>query len=191
MKETEYLKLYIDELSQIRPCSTEENLTLLGRMASGDDDARSRLIEGNLHIVPEIVTEYEGSGAPVSDMLQEGNMALMEALEAISGKVTDPESFLAVRVRGALEEFIRLEGVESLAAHKLEDEANRLINLTRDFETEHERTATLSELAQLMGLPEDEVENIMRISYSAISLGDSNSTGQKPAKDPLRDGWGE
>lgn len=191
MTENEYLKLYIDELAAISPCSPEENMALLERHLSGDEAAFSRLVEGNLHIVPELVSEYEGSGAAVSDMIQEGNLALMDALGSCE-KTAGLELHIASRVRAAVEEFIRAEGEEVLAAKKMEDEANRLITLTKEFEDENGRTATLPELAKLMGLTEDEVENIMRVSYSAITLGDIGDGGRPRGggRDPLRNGWG-
>ena len=192
MKQDEYLKIYIDELSQINPCLPEENLSLLRKVSLGDEQARARLIEGNLHLVPEVVIEYENSGAQVGDLIQEGNVALMDAVSALDGRDAGLEAFLTERIRAAIEEFIRLEGVETLASRKLEDEANRLINLTRDFEAEHERAASLAELSELMGLPEDEVENIMRISYSAMTMGDKSAGEEKaPQRNPLRDGWSE
>lgn len=99
------------------------------------------------------------------------------------------EEFLSGIIKKALEDFISKEGKEILAARKMEDEANRLLNLTRTFEEEKGRTATLSELAELMGLPESEVENIIRVSFSAMSLGDKSEEAA-PGKNPLKDGWG-
>lgn len=167
-----YLQTYIDELSLIEPCTPEENSFLADRLLKGDDSVQMRLIEGNLRFALERAIPYENSGAPTEDLVAEANLALTNAVKqyAEEGVKSDFEEFIAGAVDKAIEAFIEEEGKTELAAGKLEDESNRLMEVIRDFEEEHDRAATPEELAEQMHLDVDEVERLVRISHSAIKL---------------------
>ena len=212
MEEKEYIKTYLDELENVTPLGEEENVKLVARLRVGED-VSEKLIEGNLYLVPGIVSEYLESGAPVGDLISEGNMALMNAARGLAevDEVPDKiDEFFVSKIREAIENFISEEGRISLAAAKMEEEANRLFEITKDFEDENGRPATLAELAELMGMSEDEVENILRVSYSAMMLGDVGEDESKQItepkdedggdeagyfgdgkRNPLIDGWGD
>ena len=209
MDEKDYIKTYLEDLEGIEPLGEEENAKLVAELRSGAD-VSEKLIEGNLYLVPGVVSEYVDSGAQVGDLISEGNIALMNAARGLAEDDEVPEKideFFVSQIRDAIENFITEEGREALASAKMEEEANRLFEITKDFEEENGRTATLAELADLMGMSEDEVENILRVSYAGIMLGDvgddepaqdddQSDDGEDPGyfgidkKNPLTDGWG-
>ncbi len=170
----DFLKKYIDDISTVEPCTKEENAFLADRLIKGDASAKTRLVEGNLRFAIEQAAKYEESGALADELVAEANVALMEAVIRYEQErvASDFEEYIAKAIDHAINEFVEAEGRGKLAAGKLEAEANRLLEITRDFEEEHERPATLEELSDLMGLEQDEIERIVRTSYSAIKLGD-------------------
>ena len=167
-----FLQTYIDELSLIEPCTQEENAFLADRLIKGDTSVKLRLIEGNLRFALERAVPYEKSGAPAEELVAEANLALTNAVKQYGeeGIKSDIEEFIADAVDRAIEAFLEEEGKTRLASGKLEDEANRLLDVIHDFEEEHDRPAAPEELAELMRLDVDEVERLVRISHSAIKL---------------------
>ena len=99
------------------------------------------------------IEEYRGAGV----RMQGGSLA----------------AFLENRVDEALKALIAEQGGFDHTAEKLAREANRLLRITKEFEEEFGREASLAELAEEMQMTEDEVEAVMRTSYSAMEIGDS------------------
>ena len=78
---TEPLKIYLNEIGQIPLLDAEEEKELGRRSVDGDEEARRRLEEGNLRLVVSIAKHYTGRGIPLMDLIQEGNIGLMRAVE--------------------------------------------------------------------------------------------------------------
>ena len=78
---TEPLKIYLNEIGQIPLLSEEEERDLGCKSASGDEDARRKLEEGNLRLVVSLAKHYTGRGITLMDLIQEGNIGLMHAAE--------------------------------------------------------------------------------------------------------------
>jgi len=214
-----YIEMYLKELSEITPCDVAENTRLLKNLRGGDDEAKARLIEGNLHLVLTEAIPLETCGLPIEDIISEGNLALVSAVDEVesSAIVQDGETFakhLSNKIHEGMMNFIDEEGAVKLSEAKLEEEVNRLMLLTKNFEEENNRPATLEELAKLSGLTIEETEELVRISYSAMQMGDNSEGGNKepginpdpgfepgpginpdldfepgPGKNPLKDGW--
>lgn len=180
MEERDYIKNYMKELELIDALSEEDNKKLIISASSGDEEARARLVEGNLYLVPLRVSEFLESNVNVSDLIQEGNIALMDAIRALyesddDYKVQNYTEYFSELIDIALNAFIAEESEAAMAANNMKDQANRLLDITTKFEEEYDRAATLPELANLMGLEEEEVENILKTSYNAMKLADGNN----------------
>ena len=80
-KVSEALQIYLNEIGQIPLLSEEEERDLGEKSARGDEEARKRLSEGNLRLVVSLAKHYTGRGIPLMDLIQEGNMGLMRAVE--------------------------------------------------------------------------------------------------------------
>ncbi len=199
MQDMDLLSIYLAELEGIEPLSAAEEETLLEQLKSGVVTARDRLAEGNLHFVLECVTDYESFGSSVSDLVQEGNVALLSAIDAAAAdaSVVSGERFkreLERQIRAAIEAHLKEEEVADAAAIRFTREANQLFETTREFEEREGRAATLEELVHETGLTADEIEYIIRVSQSAIERGDANPKEEEAESfddggDPLTDGW--
>ena len=197
MQDMDMLKIYLTELEGIEPLSAEEEEDLLEQLKSGVLSARERLTEGNLHFVLECVADYEDYGSSVNDLIQEGNMALLSAIDEAAAEpgLTDGAAFrrkLEDRIRAAIEALLKEEEVADAAAIRFAREANHLFETTVEFEQREGRPATMEELVRETGLTEDEIEYLIRVSQSAIERGDANPAEKDEDEidgDPLRDGW--
>ena len=199
MQDMDMLSIYLKELEGIEPLNAEEEEELLEQLKNGVTTARDRLVEGNLHFVLDCVTDYESFGSSVNDLIQEGNMALLAAIDEAAAQpgLTEGSAFRAQieqQIRSAIEALLKEEEVADAAAIRFAREANHLFETTVAFEEREGRPATMQELVQETGLTEDEIEYIIRVSQSAIERGDAGPA--EPEQDeedfdgnPLRDGW--
>lgn len=198
-EEKEYFQMYLQDLESVEPCTEEEERILIGHLLAGDESAENRLIEGNLHRVLALAARRAGHGVLIGDLVQEGNMALITAIEEYAGagvRISGAPfaEYLETRIGNAMKALIQEQGGYDKAAEDMARQANRLLEVTRELEEELGRTVTLSELAREMKLPEDEVENILRVSYSAMQSGDKSAesgqeepSGQGSPYNPVED----
>lgn len=178
-EEKAYFQMYLEDLKAVPELTEAEEQMLVSYLLAGDDSSQTRLIEGNLHRVLRMARRRSGNGVLIGDLVQEGNMTLIMAIEEYRGagvRVTGDgfASFLERRIDAAMKALIAEQGGFDAASENMAREANRLIEITKEFEEEMGRTASLAELASSMNLSEDEVERIMRVSYSAMENGDRN-----------------
>ncbi len=198
MQENDMLSIYLAELEGIEPLEAEEEEELLEQLKSGLTAARERLVEGNLHFVLECVTDYESFGSSVNDLIQEGNMALLSAIDEAAAQpgLMDGTAFrrqIEQSIRTAIEALLKEEEVADAAAIRFAREANHLFDVTKEFEEREGRAASMEELVRETGLTEDEIEYIIRVSQSAIERGDASPAETEPEEDvdgnPLTEGW--
>ena len=175
------LSIYLAELEGITPLEAEEEEALLEQLKNGVVFARDRLVEGNLHLVLECVTDYEDYGSSLSDLIQEGNVALLSAIDEAAAQpgLMDGTAFrrqIEQRIRSAIEALLKEEEVADAAAIRFAREANRLFDVTKEFEEREGRAAAMEELVRETGLTAEEIEYIIRVSQSAIERGERKPT---------------
>lgn len=174
--EQNYINMYLTELDDIIPLNDDEVIELIKNAADGDTPSMDKLVEINLRLVVELTENYKTKGVHTSDLIQEGNIGLISAIASYDG-LPDINLFnehLVKYINEALKNAVDEEiGADRIGQH-LADRANALDNFSTAFAKEHEREATLEELAEGMGLPEDEVRNILKYSLDAL-----NSTGEE------------
>lgn len=170
-------KAYVDEyLSFIREIEEEvdgETGWLLERLLSGDDTVASRLTEINLSTVVDIAKRAAGKGVAIGDLIQEGNLALVAAIDdyKTNGLTAVEEEFRVMlyrKIEEAMDAAIGEETDFAETAEKLARDANKLLTLTRELEEELGRSATLSELSKRMGETEEYIKEVMRISQAVM-----------------------
>ncbi len=176
-EEKAYFQMYLEDLKTVAPCEAGEEAILIQHLLSGDESAQGRLIEGNLHRVLELARRHAGQGVLIGDLVQEGNMTLVASIEEYRNAgvrlAGEPlAAFLEKKVEEAMEALIREQRGYDRAAERTAEDANRLLALVKELEEEWGRAATLEELAERMHLPEEYVEEVMRISYHAMENGD-------------------
>ena len=94
--------MYLEEMELIRPLDQEEEKRVLAAAARADKEAGNRLVEGNLARALAVAKEYEGKELPISDLVQEANMALMMAVTEYDGSQEWPD-FAEMKIRQAVE----------------------------------------------------------------------------------------
>lgn len=172
-RKSPYLSMYLRELKQISACNKGEELDLYARLLQGDESARTRLAEGKLHRVVEIVREYTDDSLITEDLIQEGNMGLMTALsELLNARVHED-------CAGMIDDYIRqsiaFAADDQIHARDQEERILAKINLLHEaakaLAEEMGRIATLKELAEYTRLSMDEVEHIINLSEGGIEVG--------------------
>ena len=164
-----YFKMYLQELEGIHPYTDEEEQDLIDAMLAGDGAAKEQLIEGNLHRVVQMSQEYLGQGVLAADLVQEGNMALILAMETyVPG--TNFRIHLLTEMENAMVEAIREQTGSMDAGHTLAADANALMDATEALAEELEREATAEELAEYLHISKERVETLVKISLDAMNL---------------------
>lgn len=167
--EEEVFQMYLNEMIGIKSCNQEENKQLLGQFRAGNQGVKDRLIEGNLKIALEMVQEFLNRGIPAGDLVQEANMALVMAVaEYEEGNFED---YLRNQIREALLTVVDEQSKEQNVAQELVNRVNRLKDISQEMAEELGREAKVEELAQRMGMTNDEVKEIMKITMEAVNLG--------------------
>ena len=174
--EQAYINMYMSELEDIMLISLEEELTLIRLSMQGDVKSKDKLVEINLKRVIKIVEKYKGKGIPTSDLIQEGNLGLIEGVATFDGdeSLVAFHSHITKSIEQAIQSVIDEEIDAGRIGKHLADRANALDRFSTEFAKENGREATLEELSLGMGLPEEEVRNILKYSLDAL-----NSTGEE------------
>lgn len=170
-REQRLLEIYQEELSSIAPLSNEEEEGLILDLLSGAlarrEQAARRLTEGNLRWVIRLAREEAGRGVSLPDLIQEGNLALWESIQAYAG-----EERLSDRLEKDIQKAMKALIRESGSAVKTEDEmtllANRVFETVQEMEEELDRPVTPAEISARTGIPQSRVEAVLRESAKAI-----------------------
>ncbi len=187
--EHDFFDMYLEEMRSITPLERDEMVSVLEGTARGDAGARSRLVEGCLGKVLEMVREYGDSELPLSDLVQEANTALM--LAAIEYDGSEPwNELMTRRVKESVEEQRTENQIEETMAARV----NVLQTVSQVLAKELGREATLEELSAKMKMSEDEVRDIMKLALDALTVngeGQAAASGQdeEESPNPVRNGW--
>lgn len=180
-KEKTFVDMYYDDLENMVLLTEEEELMLLEKVLADTSDKLSlnSLIEGNLKTVIELAEDFRNKGVSHGDLLQEGNLGLMEGILTYDGKLLLEEfhSHLENSIRNAINDAVLEQNASSRINFHVADRANELDRASITLSKELDRTPTLEELAKYLSLPEDEVERIMKMSLNALTIDESNIDG--------------
>lgn len=163
-----YYHLYLEELKTIPPCTDEERRSLLDRLTIGELAARDRLIEGHLILALAVAKDYRDKGLPMSDLVQEANLALTMAVSGYAGG-----DFLAAakeQITAALEAALREQKAERELGEDMAARVNVLQEVSRVMAEELGREATVEELAARMQMTAEDIKKIMKLAVDALSV---------------------
>ena len=191
--EHDFFDMYLEEMGDITPLDRDEMNSVLEGTARGDAGARSRLVEGCLGKVLEMVREYGDSELPLSDLVQEANTALMLAAIEYDGSELWNE-LMTRRVKESVELALEEQRTENQIEETMAARVNVLQTVSQVLAKELGREATLEELSAKMKMTEDEVRDIMKLALDALTV---NGEGQETASvqdeeegpNPVRNGW--
>ncbi|WP_349667702.1 sigma-70 domain-containing protein [Lacrimispora sp.] len=172
-----FYQMYLDEMGEITPCTGEEQLNLISDLRKGNQEAKKRLVEGNLRTALEYAKEYDGKGVLLSDLVQEANMALLMAVEeyAKAGGENGFDSYVAEKIKKALELAVEEETSADQTGEELAARVNVLQQIAQALAAELGREATVEELADKMKMSVDEIRGIMKMAIDAVSLNAENA----------------
>ena len=169
-------KMYLEELADMEALEEAESERLLELALAGDKAARNRLTEGHLGRVVELAREYAGQGVLMADLIQEGNMALLMAMETFIGG--EFGLHLTKEICSALDAAVAEQNGQENTGNYLASQANAMMKATEELVEELGREATLSEVAERMKLSEEMTRDIMKISMDALSVVEANGGGE-------------
>ena len=165
------VRMYLKEIGQIKLLTTEEELELADRILEGDEEAKTILAEANLRLVVSIAKRYVGRGMLFLDLIQEGNIGLMKAVEKFD--VTKGYKFSTYAtwwIRQAITRAIADQARTIRVPVHMVETINKLARIQRQLTLELNREPTEDELAKKMNASVEKIREIYKISQEPVSL---------------------
>ena len=165
------IRMYLKEIGNVPLLSTEEEVALAQRVEAGDESAKKQLIEANLRLVVSIAKKYVGRGMPFLDLIQEGNMGLMKAVDKFDySKGFKFSTYATWWIRQAITRGIADTGRTIRVPVHMVETINKTLRMTRTLLQELGREPTPEEVAERLGVPVARVREVLKISRDPVSL---------------------
>ena len=165
------VRMYLKEIGKVPLLSADEEIELAQKMELGDEDAKKRLAEANLRLVVSIAKRYVGRGMLFLDLIQEGNLGLIKAVEKFDYRKGYKFSTYATWwIRQAITRAIADQARTIRIPVHMVETINKLIRVSRQLLQELGREPTPEEIAEEMKLPVERVREILKISQEPVSL---------------------
>ncbi|MDD6328561.1 MAG: RNA polymerase sigma factor RpoD [Lachnospiraceae bacterium] len=165
------VRMYLKEIGKVPLLSAEEEIELAKRMEEGDEEAKKKLAEANLRLVVSIAKRYVGRGMLFLDLIQEGNLGLIKAVEKFDyGKGFKFSTYATWWIRQAITRAIADQARTIRIPVHMVETINKLIRVSRQLLQELGREPLPEEIAEEMGIPVERVREILKISQEPVSL---------------------
>ena len=165
------VRMYLKEIGKVPLLSAEEEIELAKRMELGDQEAKKRLAEANLRLVVSIAKRYVGRGMLFLDLIQEGNLGLIKAVEKFDYRKGYKFSTYATWwIRQAITRAIADQARTIRIPVHMVETINKLIRVSRQLLQELGREPTPEEITAEMNMPVERVREILKISQEPVSL---------------------
>lgn len=165
------VRMYLKEIGKVPLLSTEDEIELAKKMELGDTQAKKTLAEANLRLVVSIAKRYVGRGMQFLDLIQEGNLGLIKAVEKFDYRKGYKFSTYATWwIRQAITRAIADQARTIRIPVHMVETINRLVRTSRQLLQELGREPSAEEIAERMELPVERVREIMKISQEPVSL---------------------
>ena len=165
------VRMYLKEIGQISLLSLGEELELSKRIEEGDEDAKRKLAESNLRLVVSIAKRYVGRNLSFLDLIQEGNIGLMKAVDKFdSSKGYKFSTYATWWIRQAITRAIADQAKTIRVPVHMVETINKLKRIQRQLTLELNREPTEKELSDKLKIPEEKVREIIKISLDPLSL---------------------
>ena len=165
------VRMYLKEIGKVPLLSAEEEIELAKKMEQGDENAKKRLAEANLRLVVSIAKRYVGRGMLFLDLIQEGNLGLIKAVEKFDYRKGYKFSTYATWwIRQAITRAIADQARTIRIPVHMVETINKLIRVSRQLLQELGREPTPEKIAEEMDMPVDRVREILKISQEPVSL---------------------
>ncbi|MBE7053724.1 MAG: RNA polymerase sigma factor RpoD [Ruminococcaceae bacterium] len=165
------VRMYLKEIGKVPLLSADEEVELAERMANGDEMAKKRLSEANLRLVVSIAKRYVGRGMLFLDLIQEGNLGLIKAVEKFDcTKGFKFSTYATWWIRQAITRAIADQARTIRIPVHMVETINKLIRVSRQLLQELGREPRVEEIAKEMNMSEERVREIMKIAQEPVSL---------------------
>ena len=165
------VRMYLKEIGKVPLLSAEEEIELAKRMADGDEEAKKRLAEANLRLLVSIAKRYVGRGMLFLDLIQEGNLGLIKAVEKFDyQKGFKFSTYATWWIRQAITRAIADQARTIRIPVHMVETINKLIRVSRQLLQELGREPSPEEIAEEMDIPVERVREILKISQEPVSL---------------------
>ena len=167
----DHVKMYLKEIGKVDLLTPEEETDLARRMAQGDETAKQRLAEANLRLVVSIAKRYVGRGMLFLDLIQEGNLGLIKAVDKFDyAKGYKFSTYATWWIRQAITRAIADQARTIRIPVHMVETINKLVRVSRQLVQEYGREPTHEELAAELNMPVEKVREISKISQEPVSL---------------------
>nr|WP_139795979.1 RNA polymerase sigma factor RpoD [Clostridium acidisoli] len=165
------VRMYLKEIGKVPLLSPDEEISLAQRIEEGDQIAKKKLAEANLRLVVSIAKRYVGRGMQFLDLIQEGNLGLIKAVEKFDYRKGYKFSTYATWwIRQAITRAIADQARTIRIPVHMVETINKLIRVSRQLLQELGREPQAEEIAKIMEMPVDKVREIMKIAQEPVSL---------------------
>lgn len=165
------VKMYLKDIGKVPLLSAEEEIELAKRMEAGDEMAEKKLAESNLRLVVSIAKRYVGRGMLFLDLIQEGNLGLLKAVEKFDYRKGYKFSTYATWwIRQAITRAIADQARTIRIPVHMVETINKVTRVSRDLLQKLGREPLPEEVGEVMGLPKERVQEIMKIAQEPVSL---------------------
>jgi RNA polymerase primary sigma factor len=165
------VRMYLKEIGKVPLLTADEEIEIAKRMAAGDESAKRELAEANLRLVVSIAKRYVGRGMLFLDLIQEGNLGLIKAVDKFDySKGYKFSTYATWWIRQAITRAIADQARTIRIPVHMVETINRLIRVHRQLLQEYGREPQPDEIAKAMGISEDKVREILKIAQEPVSL---------------------
>ncbi len=165
------VRMYLKEIGKVALLTPEEEVDLATRMAEGDEDAKRRMAEANLRLVVSIAKRYVGRGMLFLDLIQEGNLGLIKAVDKFDyTKGYKFSTYATWWIRQAITRAIADQARTIRIPVHMVETINKVIRVSRQLLQELGHDPSAEEIAEEMGMPVDKVRDILKIAQEPVSL---------------------
>ena len=165
------VRMYLKEIGKVPLLSAEEEIELAKRMEAGDEEAKKRLCEANLRLVVSIAKRYVGRGMLFLDLIQEGNLGLIKAVDKfVYRKGYKFSTYATWWIRQAITRSIADQARTIRIPVHIVETINKMIRVSRQLLQTYGREPTPEEIAKEMGITVDKVREIQKIAQEPVSL---------------------
>ena len=165
------VRMYLKEIGNVPLLTTEQEVELAKRVEAGDEEAKKQLTEANLRLVVSIAKKYVGRGMPFLDLIQEGNMGLMKAVDKIDyTKGYKFSTYATWWIRQAITRGIADTGRTIRVPVHMVETINKTLRMTRTLLQELGREPTPEEVAERLNVSVSRVREVLKISRDPVSL---------------------
>ena len=165
------VRMYLKEIGRVPLLTPDEEVDLARRMSDGDQEAKNRMTESNLRLVVSIAKRYVGRGMQFLDLIQEGNLGLIKAVDKFDyTKGYKFSTYAAWWIRQAITRAIADQARTIRIPVHMVETINKVIRVSRQLLQELGHDPTAEEIAEEMNLPVDKVRDILKIAQEPVSL---------------------